>query len=59
VSIKTLSSICKIYVKTFSSENKKFWNDFKELNSKFLGNNENWEEEINSNSNKIWIGKLR
>jgi hypothetical protein len=44
VSIKTLSSICKIYVKTFSSENKNLWNDFKELSSKLLGNNENEEE---------------
>jgi hypothetical protein len=34
------------------------WNDFKDLNDKLLGNNENWEER-NSNSNKTWIGKLR
>jgi hypothetical protein len=44
--------ICKISVKTFSSENKNSCNDFKELNSKLLGNNENREEERNSNSNK-------
>jgi hypothetical protein len=36
-----LSFICKIYVKNFSFENKNFWNDFKELNGKLLGNNEN------------------
>jgi hypothetical protein len=29
------------------------WNDFKNLNSKLLKNNENGEEEIYSNSNKI------
>jgi hypothetical protein len=45
VSIRALSSICKIFVKTFSSENKNLWNDL-------LGNNENREEERNSNSNK-------
>jgi hypothetical protein len=44
LSIGTLSSICKISVKNFSFENKNFWNDFKELNSKLLGNNENGEE---------------
>jgi hypothetical protein len=51
LSIGALYSICKVYVKTFSSEKKKIWNDFSELNSKLFGNNENKEEERNSNSN--------
>jgi hypothetical protein len=52
VSIELLSSICKSSIKTFSFENKNFWNDFKELNNKLLRNNENGKEERNSNSNK-------
>jgi hypothetical protein len=52
LSIAALSFICKISVKTFSSENKIFWNDFKELNSKLLGNNGNGKEERNSNLDK-------
>jgi hypothetical protein len=59
LSIGEFSSICKISVKTFSFENKNFWNDFKELNSKLLRNNENGKEERNSNSNKLRIEKLR
>jgi hypothetical protein len=35
------------------------WNDFKNLNSKLLGNNENGEEERNLNWSKTRIGKLR
>jgi len=47
-----------LVIKFFFLITNQIWNDFKNLNDKLLGNNENWEER-NSNSNKTWIGKLR